>query len=302
MNKDMIWRGVAILAVIGLILIALISLMALILTSKPTLVSTDCVGVLTIDGPIDLKSVRSGFRYIPGAEDYADAIRKASKDPRIKGLFVIINSPGGGVVASDIIYRELKRFNKPKISYIEEIGASGGYYIALGTSKIYAHQNSLVGSIGVIFYLSDYKELLEKIGVNITVVKSGPNKDMGSPFRYRDELELEIIKDIVNETYNQFKEILLESRYILEEDIDKVTDGRIFTGSMAKRLGLIDDIGLKNDFLNKFIEELGLPQGSICDITPNQQIPSIFSLYGMLSTLHQLIITDYGYRYRLRAE
>lgn len=302
MNKDMLWRGIAILAIIGLILITLVSVTVLIITSKPALLSPSCVGILKIDGQIDLEATRTNFKYFPGAEEYADAIRKASKDPRIKGLFVIINSPGGGVVASDVIYRELKRFNKPKVSYIEEIGASGGYYIALGTSKIYAHPNSLVGSIGVIMYLSDYKGLLEKIGVNITVIKSGPNKDIGSPFRDRNEEELAIMKDIINETYHQFKQILLESRYIQEENIDIVTDGRIFTGNTAKSLGLIDDTGLKNDFLNKFAEELGLSQDSICDITPNQPIPSLFSLYGIITTLHEMLIPDYGYRYRLRAQ
>lgn len=301
MERDKIWKGIAILAIVGLILIAIISAILLIFTSRPSLSMGSCIGVLNIDGPIFLKSPRSGFSQYPSAEDYAEAIRRAGKDPTIKGLFVVINSPGGGVVASDIIYRELKRLKKPKVAYIEEIGASGGYYVALGTDKIYSHQNSLVGSIGVIMYIENYEGLLDKIGVNITTVKSGKYKDIGSPFRKTTLDEINMIKDIVNETYGQFVEILKESRYIPEDVFENVTDGRVMTGLMAKKLGLVDDIGLKGDFLAKFANELNVPENNICDITPAIRPPGLF--YFMESLINALDPRNlYGNRYTLRAE
>ncbi|MEM0383035.1 MAG: signal peptide peptidase SppA [Candidatus Anstonellales archaeon] len=299
MNQN-IWKAIAILGIVGLLIISIISVIVLFLTSKPQLSMSSCIGVLEIQGVIDLKSRESTFSYYPGAEDYAEAIRKASDNPTIKGLFVVINSPGGSVVASDVIYRELKRFNKPKVSYIEEIGASGGYYIALGTSKIYAHQNSLIGNIGVIMYLENYQGLLDKLGINITAVKSGRYKDIGSPFRNITNEELAMIQDIIDETYDQFIQILLDSRYISEELIENVTDGRIMTGNMGKKVGLIDDVGLKRDFLIKFANELGVDPNNICDITPKKQIGGLFSLYSLLSEF--IYPNSYANRYRLRAE
>lgn len=298
MNKDVLWKGIAILAVVGLIIIALISVVLLLINTKPSLISTSCVGVLRIEGPIDLKSSGGFNYYIPGAEEYAQAIRSASSDPRIKGLFVIINSPGGSIVASDMVYRELKRFNKPKVSYIEELGASGGYYVALGTNKIYAHQNSLVGNIGVIFYLTNYEGLMEKIGINITVVKSGNKKDIISPYRVPTEEELSIIKDIINETYEQFKEILLDARYIAEDSLNLVLDGRIFTGNMAKKIGLVDDVGLKRDFMEKFANDLGVDSENICDITPKKSSIGLLSLYNEFIG----VIAQLKYGYSLRAQ
>ncbi|MCS7122758.1 MAG: signal peptide peptidase SppA [Candidatus Micrarchaeota archaeon] len=300
MERDKIWKGIAILSIVGLILIALISAILLIFTSKPSLSMGSCIGVINIDGPIFLKSQRGGFSQYPGAEDYAEAIRRADRDPTIKGLFVVINSPGGGVVASDIIYRELKRLKKPKVSYIEEVGASGGYYVALGTDRIYSHYNSLVGNIGVIMYIENYEGLMEKIGINITTVKSGRYKDIGNPFRKATQDEIQMILEIVNETYGQFVSILKESRYISEELFENVTDGRIMTGTMAKRMGLVDDVGLKRDFLSKFANELNVPETNICDITPSIKPPSLLFMESLISMLDPRNI--YGDRYRLRAE
>ncbi len=260
--SERVWKGIAIIALIGIVFIGLVALMSF---SLPSL-GGKCIAVIEIDGPIFLKGQEGFFEKTYGAEDYIKAIEEAQKRDDVKGLFVVVNSPGGGVVASDVIYRKLLKFNKSKVAYIEEIGASGGYYVSLAADKIYAHPNALTGSIGVIMYLSNYQGLFEKIGVNMTAIKSGPHKDIGSPYRELTPEEKEILFSIVNESFQQFKKLVMERRHIDKKYIDKVTDGRIFTGKQALKYGLVDGTMTKEEALEKFAQELNLTKDDICEL------------------------------------
>ncbi|NPA22468.1 MAG: signal peptide peptidase SppA [Candidatus Micrarchaeota archaeon] len=260
--SERVWQGIAIIALVGLVFIGLI----MVFTFSLPKFGGKCIAVMEIEGPIYLKGYEGWFEKVYGAEDYILAIEEAQNRSDVAGLFVVINSPGGGVVASDIIYRKLRAFNKSKVAYIEEVGASGGYYVALGADKIYAHPNAITGSIGVIMYLTNYEGLMEKIGVNVTAIKSGPYKDIGSPYRELTPEEREILMSIINESYEQFKSILYERRVIPDKYKDLVVDGRVMTGQQALKYGLVDGVMTKEEALEEFAQTLNLTRYDTCEL------------------------------------
>lgn len=173
---------------------------------------------------------------------------RAAKDEKIKALVIRINSPGGTVTASDILYHELRTFkntkNIPVVASIMDVGASGGYYIASAADSILAHPSSVTGSIGVIMLTVNARGLLEKVGVEATAVTSGPRKDMGSPFRPMTQEERAIFQSVIDSFYHRFLQVVQEGRPGLPaEQIKKLADGRIYSGEQAKEAGLVDNIG-----------------------------------------------------------
>ncbi len=143
-------------------------------------------------------------------------------------------------------------------TYISSIGASGGYYIACSADKIIADPNSLTGSIGVRASFLYYYELLRKIGVYEKTLKTGKYKDIGSPFREMSKEEEKIVKDFIEDIYEQFVEIVSESRKIPREKVKEIADGRIFSGKKAKELGLIDTTSSFEDFKEILKKELNI--------------------------------------------
>jgi len=277
-----VWKAIAIFAIFGLVLISLVSFFLIISQLNISNFGGSCIGVVRIDGPIMLRGMSGGLfdRGMPGAEDYARQIELLSKNNNVKGLLVIINSPGGGVIASDVIYRAIKKSKLPKWVYIEELGASGGYYVALAGEKIYAHPNSLVGNIGVVMYIENYAGLLEKIGVNFTVVKSGSMKDIGNPTRNLTEEEYQVLKSIVEETFEDFVSILQESRQLNDTSLEIVKTGRIFTGKQAYKIGLLDGVYTKSEIIEEFKKTLNVDR--ICDYTPQyKQEFTLMSLFNI---------------------
>jgi protease-4 len=170
----------------------------------------------------------------------------------VKAVVLRINSPGGTVTASDIIYHELKMFKAsrkvPIVASIMDVGTSGGYYIAAAADSVLAHPSSVTGSIGVIMLTVNARGLLEKVGVEATAVTSGPRKDMGSPFRAMTTEERAIFQGLIDSFYQRFLNIVQEGRPHLQMDqIKTLADGRIYTGDQAKEAGLVDDIGYLED-------------------------------------------------------
>jgi protease-4 len=167
--------------------------------------------------------------------------------PQVRGVLLYINSPGGGIVPSDEIYRSIIEFKKvtkkPVVAYLGSVAASGGYYIACSADYIVAHPMSLTGSIGVIFEIPVVKKLMDKIGVEMVVIKSGPNKDMGSPFKKMTEEERKIIENIISQGYSNFVRVVADARKISEDSVRKIADGRVLTGQDAYKLGLVDTLG-----------------------------------------------------------
>lgn len=185
-------------------------------------------------------------------QDILQSISKIRDEDQIKAVVVRINSPGGAVSPSQEIYSELLKLKEemPVIASIGNVGASGGYYIACGTEKIFANPGSITGSIGVIAQFASYEKLLEWAKVDVEVIKSGKYKDIGSPFREMNEEDREYIQELINNVHEQFKTAVAESRGLDRAQVDKIADGKIFSGEQAKELNLVDELGTINDAVN----------------------------------------------------
>jgi protease-4 len=192
-----------------------------------------------------------------------EELTKAAKDERIKALVVRINSPGGTVTASDILYHELLNYKQkrkvPVVASIMDVGASGGYYIASAADAVLAHPSSVTGSVGVIMLTVNARGLLEKVGVEANAVTSGPRKDMGSPFRAMTPEERAIFQSVIDSFYEQFLRVVQAGRPNLNmEQIRKLADGRIYSGEQAKVAGLVDEIGYLDDAIEAAKKRAGL--------------------------------------------
>ena len=199
---------------------------------------------------------------------FKEELTKASKDEKVKAVVIRINSPGGTVNASDILYHELKAFKEnrkiPVIASMMDIAASGGYYLAMATDAILVHPSTVTGSIGVIMLTVNAKGLLEKVGVEATAITSGPRKDMGSPFRTMTPDEKEIFQSVIDSFYQRFLTIVQAGRPRLSADqIKKLADGRIYSGEQAKAAGLVDDIGYLDEAIELAKKNAGLTDARI---------------------------------------
>jgi protease-4 len=162
-------------------------------------------------------------------------------------VVIEINSPGGGVTASDEMHQSILDFrentSKPVVVSMGDTAASGGYYIATAADRIVANETTLTGSLGVIIPLNNFAEAAEKYGIRQVVIKSGKYKDMGSAFREMRPDEREIFQSIVNQEYAEFVDVISEGRGIPEERVREIADGRVYSGSQARDLGLVDSFG-----------------------------------------------------------
>lgn len=171
-----------------------------------------------------------------------------------------MNSGGGDAAASEMLMESVRkvRNNKPVFTIIEGLGASGAYWIASASSKIYAMNTSITGSIGVIAINPNVKELLNKIGIRMDIVKMGEYKDMMSPFADIDTVSREKYREILEYSYSVFKNSVAQNRGLSAENIEKVSTGEIFSPLSALNLGLIDKIGTYDDALNDLIKSHAL--------------------------------------------
>ena len=236
----------------------------------------DAVAVIRLDGTIT--SGPADYFTTQGItpEHVAELLKQAAAAPDVKAVVVRVNSPGGSVVASDEIYRALLEFDKPVIVWMGEMAASGGYYIACGGDYVFAHPNTLTGSIGVISQFINAEELMDEVGVDVVVITSGPHKDIGSPFREMTEEEQALWGTITDEIYEGFVEIVAQARDIPLEDVRELADGSIYTGRQALELGLVDEVGTLDDAIAK-AAELGSIEGEprVIELKPT---PSFFDL------------------------
>lgn len=181
-------------------------------------------------------------------------IRKYADNPSVKAVIVRIDSPGGGVVASQEIYEELKWLKEKKqkkvVASMGTVAASGGYYVACASDWIVANPGTLTGSIGVIMEFANLEGLFKKIGVEGVVIKSGKHKDIGSPFRSITKDEKELLQAIIDDVYAQFISAVADGRKMKPEAVKELADGRIFTGRQAKELKLVDELGTMQDAIN----------------------------------------------------
>lgn len=187
---------------------------------------------------------------IMDSEKPVEQIKKFREDKSIKAIVLRINSPGGGVAASQEIYEEVKRTrDSGKIIVVSmgSIAASGGYYIAVGSSLIVANPGTITGSIGVIAQFISIKDLAEKLGITQTTIKSGSLKDAGSPFKQMNDSDKAYFQDVVDNSFMQFLDVVAVERKMDKETLLKYANGRVFTGLQAKEYGLIDSLGTFED-------------------------------------------------------
>jgi protease-4 len=202
-----------------------------------SLVRGERVAVLPIDG------------LITGSDAVIEQLKKFAKDDSVKAIVLRLNTPGGGVGPSQEIYEEVRKIRGKKVilASMGALAASGGYYIACATDKIYANPGTITGSIGVIMQFVNVKNFIEKIGVKGFVIKSGNFKDTGSPIREMNPEERKILQGVIDNVHSQFVNAVVEGRKLERDKVLAIADGRIFSGEQAKELGLVDMLGNQED-------------------------------------------------------
>lgn len=197
-------------------------------------------------------------------QEIVSQLRKAEDDPDVKAVLLKIDSPGGSVIASDLIYNEIMAFKQRKkvkiVAAMMGVAASGGYYIALPADFIMAHPTTVTGSVGVLFLSPNVSGLLEKIGVDVNVSKTGKNKDMGSPFRQVTGEEQEIIQGIIDRLGAQFLDRIAEHRKLEPNKLKEISSARIYLADDALQLGMIDSIGYLDEAVIQAKKLADLPE------------------------------------------
>jgi protease-4 len=221
-----------------------------------------------------------------------ERLERAAEDPLVKAVILRLDTPGGEVTASDIIFHEVLRFRertrKPVIALMMGIAASGGYYIASACDLIMAHPTTLTGSIGVISIFPNVEDLMSKIGVKVNVIKSGEEKDSGGPFRDMTAEEKKIFQAVIDEYYQDFLNAVTAGRKgkIAPEELRRIADGRIYTAPQALRLKLVDEIGYFGDAFRRARDAAGLKEARLVSYTyyPLSQTNIYASRLGEFST------------------
>ncbi len=208
----------------------------------------DKVAVIPVEGAIaSADSSLGGAQPTVTPEGLADALAQAADDMSVQAVVLEVNSPGGGVTASDEMHQSIvdfkKNTDKPVVVSMGDTAASGGYYISTPADRIIANETTLTGSLGVIFQLNNFEELADKYGYKQVVIKSGEFKDIGNAFRQITPEEREIFQSLVDESYGEFVDVISSGRGIPKDRVREIADGRIYSGQRARELGLVDSFG-----------------------------------------------------------
>ncbi len=284
--------GLFVLFAAFIILILLITGLTMLRTVLPSL--GESVAILEVNGPI------------MNTEPLIKILHQYRDSGSVKAIVVRIDSPGGVVASVQELHAELNKLRqqqtKPLITSLGNVAASGGYYVACGTDEIFANPGSLTGSIGVIFNLTNWEELIQKIGLKFEVVKSGAHKDIGSPTRPMTEEERRIMQEMIDDVYSQFFSAILYARADslrealhrqrqakgdfskqeatqeeIKEYLRSLCDGRVFSGQQAYRFGLVDRLGNLQDAIDRAAKLAGIV-GKPHVVTTRRK-PSIFDIF-----------------------
>jgi protease-4 len=227
----------------------------------------DLSGFLSDDMPSGTLTIGTPPPRVPMLVRLREELKKASDDPEVRALVVRINSPGGTVTASDIMFREIDAFKRargiPVVACMMDVAASGGYYVALAADTIVAHPTTVTGSIGVIMISLNAEGLMQKVGLAAAAIKSGERKDMGSPFRQLTPEERAIFQAVIDNLHGQFVARLVERRQIPAATAATLADGRIYTAEQALGHRLIDRIGYIPDALEVAKRAAGLEEARV---------------------------------------
>ena len=259
--------------------------------------------LIDIDGPISNRPKKTlvGFQSETGMVDrIREILKKAENDKKIKGILLRINSPGGTVTSSDIIYHEIKsfkeRYNVKVYVSVVDVAASGGYYIAMAGDSIMAHPTSLVGSIGVLALKINLEGLIGKVGVEWEVVKSSEKKDFMSPFRPLTKEERTLFQETIDSYYNRFVDVVVLNRSRLDARAVKIlADGRVYNARQALEKYLVDSIGYLQDIVKLAKKELNQPGLKVVTYgRPREYKSNYYSSMGSVPKIN-LINLDMGF-------
>ena len=259
----------------------------------------DKVLMIDIDGTISAALDTALFsRETSAVSRVFERLERAARDPRVKAVILRIDTPGGEVTASDIIYHEILRFKertgRPVLGLMMSVAASGGYYIASACDVIMAHPSTLTGSIGVISVFPNVESLMAKVGVKVNIIKSGPAKDSGSPFRDMTEEEKKIFQGVIDEYYEGFLAVVARNRKdkVPAEKLRSIADGRVYTAPQALKLGLIDAIGYFDDAFGRARDLASLKAAKLVSYTyyPKTKTNIYASRLGDLSPLDAKVL------------
>lgn len=227
---------------------------------------TDISGFLSDEGSPGI-SIGTPPPRVPLLVRFREELKKAAEDQDVKAVILRVNTPGGTVTASDIMYRELELFRRerkiPIVAVMMDVAASGGYYIALAADQIVAHPTTVTGSIGVVMLTTNAEGLMQKIGVTATAIKSAERKDMGSPFRALTTEERAIFQSVIDDLYGQFVAKVVDRRKLAPDAARRLADGRIYTADQALKEKLIDRIGYMPDAIDAAKRAAGLEDASV---------------------------------------
>ncbi|NMD05398.1 MAG: signal peptide peptidase SppA [Deltaproteobacteria bacterium] len=265
MRKHPVILGMVILFVIALLSYLLFYKAGAYPTKIKTFSSVNRIGVVSINGPI-----YDSLKISEQLEEFAN-------DGSIIAVVLRVDSPGGSVAASQEIYDAVVELRKSKkvVASMGSIAASGGLLVACAADKIIANPGTITGSISAIMQFANFEELLKKIGLKSSVVKSGKYKDIGSPLRDMTPEERKIIQELVDDIYNQFIDVVVKDRKLSREKVLEIADGRVFSGRRAKEYGLIDDLGDMN-YAAKLATQLAGKDGKYELVSPRKKRESVF--------------------------
>jgi protease-4 len=190
---------------------------------------------------------------INNSDDVVRQIKKYKDDHSIEAIVLRVDSPGGGVAASQEIYDQLLKFKEDDRHIVVSMGsvaASGGYYVSCAADKIFANPGTITGSIGVIFEFPVLQELMDKVGIKMEVIKSGALKDVGNPARKITPEEQKMLQSVIDDTYSQFVEVVSKNRHLDSTYVKSLADGSVFTGRQAMQNGLVDKMGTLDDAIS----------------------------------------------------
>ncbi|HHX99801.1 MAG TPA: signal peptide peptidase SppA [Methanothermobacter sp.] len=238
------------------------------------------VAIIPVQGEITYSQSNILGGSVVSPQSVTSGITQAEKDSSVSAIVLDINSPGGSPVASEEVMNAVNNSKKPVVVWISDSGTSGAYLAASSADKIYASPSSIVGSIGVILSLTDLSDLYQKIGVNQYSIKAGEYKDMGASYRDLKPEENDMLQGLVDENYEYFIKMVAENRNLDINYVRKIAEGKIYTGTQAKKLKLIDETGDKNDAIES-AARLGGIKGDykIVTITPTETFSDIFSSF-----------------------
>lgn len=264
---------------------------------EPVITTENVIAVIDVKGVIVSES-NVFDTELASAKRICKQIRKAEKDPAVKAILIRLNTPGGEVTASDTVWHTMRSCRKPVVAYIDSMAASGGYYIAVGAKKIVAHRQALTGSIGVIISTWNAHQLLDFIGVEPVLYTSGKMKGMLHPGKESSPEEQQLVQKLVMNSYEDFVNVIAESRQIPAEQIrnTEIGDGRILDSKQALAAKLIDQLGYFEDAVKAAEELAGLSHGAgnVVDYTNKASFKEIFEEFNGFVSQPEVRITVPG--------